>query len=106
MRSKIAVNLEDLLRQRSVEGDRIEYKAGWNPDSIIRSISAFANDFENLGRDSQSPPKYPPSSPQVTPQVLLVSIEEGLIEMTIPDRPQSSKQQYRLTEKGKRLKGK
>jgi ATP-dependent DNA helicase RecG len=25
-----------------------EYKAGWNPESILNSICAFANDFHNL----------------------------------------------------------
>jgi ATP-dependent DNA helicase RecG len=47
--TKLPINLSDLLRQRTVEGDRIEYKSGWNPDPIIRTICAFANDFENLG---------------------------------------------------------
>lgn len=28
------------------------------------------------------------------------AIEEGLVEMTIPDKPTSSKQTYRLTKKG------
>lgn len=51
--SKLSINLHDLLRQRTVEGERIEYKAGWNPDPIIRTVCAFANDFENwLNRDS------------------------------------------------------
>jgi len=31
-------------------------------------------------------------------------IEQGFLEMTIPDKPQSSKQRYRLTEKGRSLK--
>jgi ATP-dependent DNA helicase RecG len=43
------LNIEDLLSARTVESDRIEYKEGWNPDAIYRSICAFANDFENLG---------------------------------------------------------
>jgi len=49
MMSKLPIKLEDLLRQRTVEGERIEYKAGWNPDAIIRTLCAFANDFQNLG---------------------------------------------------------
>lgn len=49
MTIKLPINLEHLLRQRTVEGERIEYKAGWNPDPILRTICAFANDFENLG---------------------------------------------------------
>jgi ATP-dependent DNA helicase RecG len=43
------INLEDLLTARTVESDRIEYKEGWNPDAIYRSICAFANDFDNIG---------------------------------------------------------
>ena len=49
MPNKLPINLQDLLRQRTVEGERIEYKAGWNPDAILRTLCAFANDFENLG---------------------------------------------------------
>ncbi len=32
-----------MLGGRAVEGDRIEYKTGWNPDAIYRSVCAFAN---------------------------------------------------------------
>ena len=31
---------------------------------------------------------------------LLPALRDGLIEMTVPDKPRSSKQRYRLTPKG------
>ena len=43
---RLPINIEELLGGRAVEGDRIEYKTGWNPDAIYRSVCAFANDFD------------------------------------------------------------
>ena len=45
----LPINIEDLLNKRKVEGNRIEFKKGWNPADIYHSICAFANDFDNLG---------------------------------------------------------
>jgi ATP-dependent DNA helicase RecG len=45
----IHVNIEKLISGKIVEGERIEYKKGWNPAAIYRTICAFANDFENIG---------------------------------------------------------
>lgn len=45
----IPVNIGDLIHQRIVKFTRIEYQADFNPDPIIRSICAFANDIDNMG---------------------------------------------------------
>ena len=45
----LPINIDDLIHQRKVERTRIEYKSDWNPESIIHSITAFANDFDNMG---------------------------------------------------------
>ncbi len=45
----LPINVEDLLHQRKVERTRIEYKADWNPEPIIHTITAYANDFDNMG---------------------------------------------------------
>ena len=45
----LAINIEDLLRKQRVESNRVEFKKGWNPESIYHSVCAFANDFEDLG---------------------------------------------------------
>ena len=53
-----------------MEGERVEYKAGWNPDAILRTLCAFANDFENLSGgyvvigqdcDAEGMPVFPPA---------------------------------------------
>ena len=46
---ELEINIEDLLNKRRVESDRIEFKAGWNPNDIYHSVCAFANDFDNVG---------------------------------------------------------
>ncbi|AMV72354.1 hypothetical protein JCM30471_08610 [Desulfuromonas carbonis] len=34
---------------------------------------------------------------------LFPALEAGLVEMTLPDKPRSSKQKYRLTDKGRQV---
>ena len=52
MSAILPINPEDLLRGRSIESVRIEYKARWNPNitafQVLKTICAFANDFQNL----------------------------------------------------------
>ena len=46
---ELEFNIEDLLKKRNIESDRVEFKKGWNPDDVYHSVCAYANDFDNLG---------------------------------------------------------
>lgn len=52
MSSMLPVNIDNLLRLQGVESARIEFKASWDEKTtgsqVIRTICAFANDFQNL----------------------------------------------------------
>lgn len=37
---ELEFSIEDLLKAKRVEGNRIEFKAGWNPDDIYKSVCA------------------------------------------------------------------
>lgn len=45
----LPVNINELLSGHIVEWERIEFKKGWNPETTIHSICAFANDLNNWG---------------------------------------------------------
>jgi len=45
----LPMNISDLIRGRTVEWERLEFKKGWNPLDTLHTICAFANDFHNLG---------------------------------------------------------
>lgn len=45
----IPVSIDALINHRVVESNRVEFKRDFNPDAIIRSICAFANDIDNMG---------------------------------------------------------
>ena len=45
----LPINIEALITKNVIESERIEFKQGWNPQVILHSICAFANDFNNLG---------------------------------------------------------
>ena len=45
----IPITIEKLLTENIVEWARIEFKEGWNPETILKTISAFANDIDNWG---------------------------------------------------------
>jgi len=43
----LPINIDELLHGNTVEWDRIELKKGWNPESILHSLCAYANDINN-----------------------------------------------------------
>lgn len=45
----LPINIEQLLNGNTVEWERVELKKGWNPEVILHSICAFANDINNWG---------------------------------------------------------
>ena len=45
----LPINIEDLIKGNTVEWERIEFKSGWNPETIIHTMCAFANDIHNWG---------------------------------------------------------
>lgn len=45
----LPINIADLINRRVVENARVEYKGDWNPEPILHSICAFANDIDNWG---------------------------------------------------------
>lgn len=49
MNDKLPVNIQELISKRIIEDERIEFKASWNPEAVLHTICAFANDFHNLG---------------------------------------------------------
>lgn len=45
----LPINIENLIKGRSIESSRLEYKEGWNPERVLHTICAFANDIEECG---------------------------------------------------------
>ena len=64
----LPINIEQLFDGATVEWERIEYKKGWNPNEIMHTVSAFANDINNWGggyiiigvEDNNGKPILPP----------------------------------------------
>lgn len=64
----IPVSIDVLLNENVVEFSRIEFKEGYNPSRIIKTICAFANDIDNIGggyliigiEEKNGVPQFPP----------------------------------------------
>jgi ATP-dependent DNA helicase RecG len=45
----LPINIDDILHGQTVEWERVEFKQGLNPEAVLHTMCAFANDFHNLG---------------------------------------------------------
>lgn len=45
----LPINISQLLEGNVVEWERLDFKAGWNPEDVMHSMCAFANDIHNWG---------------------------------------------------------
>ena len=45
----LPISVASLFQGRIVEWERLEFKKGWNPQAVLHTMCAFANDFHNLG---------------------------------------------------------
>jgi len=92
----LPINVDELLHGNTVEWDRIELKKGWNPEDIIHTLCAYANDINNwdggyviIGVEEENgKAKLPPTGLQVqeldTIQKKLIELSHKLIPVYIP----------------------
>jgi ATP-dependent DNA helicase RecG len=82
----LPVNIEDLLHGNTIEWERLEFKQGWNPEDVLHSMCAFANDFHNWGggyiivgiAEENGQPLFPPAGLQ---QNQLDAIQGQIIQL-------------------------
>lgn len=43
------MNVNELILGHRIEGPRLEYKDGWNPERVLHTMCAFANDIDDWG---------------------------------------------------------
>jgi ATP-dependent DNA helicase RecG len=82
----LPLSIEKILSGRIIESERVEYKAGWNPEEIVHTICAFANDLHNLGggyifigiAEKDGQPELPPAGLKANQ---IDSIQKRLVEL-------------------------
>ncbi len=88
----LPINIEELLTGQVVEWERLEFKKGWNPEEVIRTICAFANDINNwgggyliIGVEEKEQPVFPPVGIALNQ---IDKIQKELVEFGHKLRPQ------------------
>jgi ATP-dependent DNA helicase RecG len=88
----LPINIEGLIKGAIVETERIEFKRGWNPEGVIHTMCAFANDINNLGggyiaigiEEEGGNPVLPPTGLQKNQ---LDAIQKKLVELSNKIQP-------------------
>jgi ATP-dependent DNA helicase RecG len=44
----LIIGIDSILNRNIVEDERLEFKEGWNPEPVLHTICAFANDIRNI----------------------------------------------------------
>lgn len=82
----LPINIHDLINGQSIEWERLEFKAGWNPETILHTLTAFANDINNWGggyiivgvEENNGKPVLPPKG---LSHELIDEIQKKLLEL-------------------------
>jgi ATP-dependent DNA helicase RecG len=82
----LPINISELIHGKTIESERLEFKQGWNPEDIIHSMCAFANDIHNWGggyiivgiEEDNGQPILPPAG---LPQHKLDDIQKEIIQL-------------------------
>lgn len=104
----LPININDLLTGNTVEWDRLEFKSGWNPEDILHTLCAFANDINNWGggyiiigiEEKDGIPILPPKGLN---QNQIDKIQKELIKLTHCIDPFYSPVTEPVTYKGKQI---
>ena len=47
MSDTLPINIDSLRQRRTIESERVEYKAGWNPESVLQQGRAVSARYRN-----------------------------------------------------------
>ncbi|MBQ0056358.1 MAG: putative DNA binding domain-containing protein [Bacteroidales bacterium] len=88
----LPISIKQLLEGNIVEWERLDFKEGWNPEDVIHSMCAFANDIHNWGggyivvgvKEQDGVPVLPPVGVNLH---VLDDIQKDLVKLTFKVEP-------------------
>jgi hypothetical protein len=112
----VPINIKELLHGKVVEWERLEFKAGWNPEVPGTMIGAmigtmtgtkFLDLIDYMVQDRKKEDMLNflglTNKTENFDRYIKPLIKLGWLEWTIPDKPKSKRQKYKLTSKGRKL---